>query len=113
MAVSASFRAYVLEQLERIPHVTSKSMFGGVGVYSEEFFFALLDNDGIYLKVDDTNRPDFEAAEMGAFEPYGDGRTMQYYEVPVGVLEGADELQKWALKAIEVARSSKKGKKKK
>lgn len=113
MAVSTGFRSFVMEQLEGLPHVTSKSMFGGVGVYSEEFFFALLDNDRIYLKVDDSNRPDFEAAEMGAFDPFGDGRTMQYYEVPVSVFEDVDALRVWALKAIEVAKTSKKGKKKK
>jgi len=80
MAVSPSFRAYIIEQLEGLPHITSKGMFGGVGVYSEEFFFALLDNDRVYFKVNDSNRPDFESVDMGAFEPYGDGRTMQYYE---------------------------------
>lgn len=113
MAVSTGFRSFVIEQLAGLPHVTSKSMFGGVGVYSEEFFFALLDNDRVYLKVDDSNRPDFEAADMGAFDPYGDGRTMQYYEVPVSVLEDAEALRTWALKAIVVAQNAKKGKKKK
>jgi DNA transformation protein and related proteins len=112
MAVSVSFRTYVIEQLEGLPHVTSKNMFGGVGVYSEEYFFALLAEDRMYLKVDDSNRPDFEADEMGAFEPYSDGRTMQYYEVPVVVLEDAELLRHWATKAIDVARMSKKSKKK-
>jgi hypothetical protein len=32
---------------------------------------------------------------------------MQYYEVPVGVLEDADELGRWAAKAIAVARAKK------
>ena len=111
MAVSPGFRNFVVEQLEHISSITSKSMFGGVGLYADGFFFALIADDQLYFKVDDSNRPDFEAADMGAFSPYGDGRTMQYYEVPIGVLEDVDALRTWAEKAIEVAQHAKKGKK--
>lgn len=111
MAVSPGYRNFVVEQLEHISSITSKSMFGGVGLYADGFFFALIADDQLYFKVDDSNRPDFEAADMGAFSPYGDGRTMQYYEVPIGVLEDIDALRTWAEKAIEVAQHAKKGKK--
>ncbi|MCH7639986.1 MAG: TfoX/Sxy family protein [Bacteroidetes bacterium] len=111
MAFSPGYRNFVVEQLEHISSITSKSMFGGVGLYADGFFFALIADDQLYFKVDDSNRPDFEAADMGAFSPYGDGRTMQYYEVPIGVLEDVDALRTWAEKAIEVAQHAKKGKK--
>ena len=111
MAVSPGYRNFVVEQLEHISSITSKSMFGGVGLYADGFFFALIADDQLYFKVDDSNRPDFEAADMGAFSPYGDGRTMRYYEVPIGVLEDVDALRTWAEKAIEVAQHAKKGKK--
>ena len=111
MAVSPGYRNFVVEQLEHISSITSKSMFGGVGLYADGFFFALIADDQLYFKVDNSNRPDFEAADMGAFSPYGDGRTMQYYEVPIGVLEDVDALRTWAEKAIEVAQHAKKGKK--
>ncbi len=103
MAVTPSYRDYVVEQLEHAAPITAKSMFGGVGLYAEEYFFALIANDRLYFKVDDSNRPDFEAAGMQPFRPYGDDRAMGYYEVPVEVLEDVDELQVWAGKAIEVA----------
>lgn len=111
MAFSSGFRNFVLEQLEEIPFISSKNMFGGVGIYSEEYFFALIAEDRLYLKVNDSNRSDFEAAEMESFRPYGDGRAMQYWEVPVSVLEDADVLRVWAEKAIAVAKAAKKGKK--
>jgi TfoX/Sxy family transcriptional regulator of competence genes len=67
-----------------------------------------MDNDVLYLKVDDSNRPDFVAAGTGPFRPYGTGgEVMQYYEVPAGVLENAVELGRWAAKAIAVARAKK------
>lgn len=36
-------------------------MFGGVGLYAGELFFALIDDDILYLKADDTTRAAFEA----------------------------------------------------
>lgn len=105
MSVSPSFRGFVLEQLARVvPAVRARAMFGGVGIYSGDRFFALLDDDVLYFKVDDTNRGDFEARGMGPFRPAGpDGEVMQYYEVPADVLEDADALRPWALRALVVA----------
>lgn len=103
MAVSASYREFVLEQLGAVVSVTSKSMFGGVGVYSGGFFFALMDDDRLYFKVDDSSRRDFVAKGMDAFHPYGDERAMGYFEVPEDVLEDAEELAHWMTKALKVA----------
>lgn len=111
MGVSEGYRSFVIEQLGQVALITSKSMFGGVGLYADGLFFALIADDRLYFKVDDSNRPDFEASDMEAFSPYGDGRTMKYFELPIGVLEDVDALQTWAEKAIDVARRAKKGKK--
>ena len=104
MAVSAEFREYVLEQLGRVEPVTARSMFGGVGIYSRGLFFALIAGESVYLKVDDTNRPDFEAAGMGPFRPFGEEKAMQYYELPAELLEEPDRLRPWVHKALDVAR---------
>ena len=83
-------------------------MFGGVGLYSGDTFFALIAGDTLYLKVDDSNRPDFEARGLGPFRPYGeDGEVMQYYALDESTLEDLDELRAWADKAIAVAKSKK------
>jgi DNA transformation protein len=112
MAVTSGFADFVVEQLEGCGPITTKRMFGGVGIYSGDIFFALMDNDILYLKVNDSNRDDFVRAGSGPFRPYGpDGESMQYYDVPVSVLEDADELAKWGRKAIAVAIAAKNGKK--
>ena len=104
MAVSASFRAYLLEQLGAIRPVTSRPMFGGLAIFAEGRTFALVANEVLYFKVDATNRPDFEAAGMGPFLPFGDpAKPMQYYELPSEVLEDPDQLAVWMTKAIAVA----------
>jgi DNA transformation protein and related proteins len=78
-----------------------------------ETFFALIANDVLYLKVDDSTRKDFERAGGEPFRPYGDDRgTMQYYSVPAEALEDADTLAVWGKKAIAVAAAAK-GRKKK
>jgi DNA transformation protein len=108
MAVSPGFTDFVVEQLDGSGPITTKRMFGGVGIYSGDTFFAIIDNDILYLKVDDTTRKDFERAGCGPFRPYGDDReTMQYYNVPVAVLEDADSLAAWGRKAIAVAVAAK------
>jgi DNA transformation protein len=113
MAVSPSFRTFVMDQLGRVvPRVRARSMFGGVGIYAGELFFALIAADTLYFKVDDSNRPDFQVLGMGPFLPYGDERDkMQYYQVPADLLDDPDALRPWAEKSIAVA--AKKSKRKK
>jgi len=94
----------VLDQLRDIDDVISKSMFGGVGLYSGDVFFAIVYHDVVYFKVDDLNRADYIRARTEPFTPYeGQSTTLQYYEVPASVLEDADELCKWARRAIASA----------
>lgn len=102
-----SFASFVLEQLGRVAPVTGRRMFGGMGIYSGPHFFALIGDDRLFFKVDDSNRADFEARGMEPFRPYGDDRAMQYYELPVDVLEDADELRVWMDNAIGVAQRAK------
>jgi DNA transformation protein len=106
MAVSAEFRDYALDQLRRVAPVTAKSMFGGVGIYSRGLFFALISDDVLYFKVDDTTRPSYEERGSKAFNPFGKG-TMGYHELPEDVLEDADELRDWMRAALAVARRKK------
>ena len=104
MSVSQQYQDYVVEQLSSIGYVSAKKMFGGAGLYADGIFFALIANDTLFHKVDDTNRQQYESAGMDAFRPYPDKtRTMQYYEVPVEVLEDKEVLNEWARKSIAVA----------
>jgi DNA transformation protein len=108
MAVSESFLTFVLEQLEGVRQITSRRMFGGVGLYSGDQFFGLIDNDRLYFKVDESTVGDYIRAGMGAFRPDPkQPTTMTYCEVPVAVLEDRDELAKWASDSIRAAEASK------
>jgi DNA transformation protein len=105
MSISHSYRQFVLDQLGRVAtNVRARNMFGGVGLYAGDLFFALIAGDTLYFKVDDGNRADFEALGLGPFRPYGEGgEVMQYYEVPGDLLEDPDSLRSWVDKAVEAA----------
>jgi DNA transformation protein len=106
MVVSEGFRQYVEEQLGQVTAITLRRMFGGVGIYSRGFFFALMDNDTLFFKVDESNRPEYEARGMHQFRPFGDDRqSLGYYEVPAEVLEDTELLRAWVRKSVSVAMS--------
>jgi DNA transformation protein and related proteins len=109
VSVNSSFQALVLDQLGRVmPGIRARPMFGGVGIYSGEIFFALIADDTVYFKVDESTRADFEARGMGPFRPFGDeGGTMKYYQLPEEILEDPEALRPWSEKAVAVARQAK------
>ncbi len=107
MAVSQSYRVFVLEQLGRVTPVTGKSMFGGFGIYAQGLFFGLIAEDRLYFKVDDATRPEFEKRRMEPFRPFGEDSAMGYYEVPADVVEDVAQLETWMRKAIDVAAEAK------
>lgn len=105
MAVSEDFRNFVLEQLKPAGRVTERRMFGGVGLYLDGLFFALIDDDALYFKADDSNRARYEKAGSRPFCPFPDRPTeaMGYWEVPAEALEDSEELARWAREAMTVA----------
>ena len=108
MAVKSGYLQYVLEQLERTGRVTSRRMFGGVGLYCDDLFFGLIFEDTLYLKVGDATRSDYESRGMKPFQPYKDRPevSMTYFTVPADVLDDAEELVAWARRSVAVAAAS-------
>jgi DNA transformation protein len=104
MAVSEEYLTYVLDQLDGLGEVRARRMFGGAGIYCGRAMFALVADDVLYLKVDDSNRADFDEAGAEPFRPFPDkSEVMSYYEVPADVLESRERLTLWAQKALRVA----------
>jgi DNA transformation protein and related proteins len=101
MAVSTSFAAYVLEQLDGVKGLSSRRMFGGMGLYAGETFFAIIDNDTLFFKVDDELRARYQERGMRPFAPIpGKPPMLGYYQVPADVLEDADVLRRWAADSV-------------
>ena len=96
--------ADLVEKLAPLGDLTTKSMFGGIGVFESGTMFCAIDSKGRpSLRADDQTEPDFLAARSSRH-----GR-MPYYEIPEVVLADPDVLRDWAQRAIEASRRAKKG----
>src|SRR4029079_6657030 len=90
LRVSDGFRSFVLDQLSSVEGLRARPMFGGFGLYADELFFGIFAADVLYLKVDDTNRSDYERSKSEAFHPFADRpMSMSSFSVPLGELESA------------------------
>ena len=108
MAVSPSYREYVADQLSGLGGVIIKRMFGGVGLYCEGRMFGLIDDDTVYLRVDDQTRPEFLEREMPAFHPIKSNPAKvseNYFQLPADVLEDNEQLVAWARRAVQASLS--------
>ena len=108
MTASSEFTDYILNQLAPSGDIRSRKMFGGVGIYIDEVFCAIIGSSNtFYLRVGDSNIGMFEDAGMRKF-PGGKGAGMPYYEVPEFVVEDTEELSQWARAARKAAVLAKK-----
>src|SRR4051812_21381152 len=92
------FVELVLESLRKFGPVTTRSMFGGWGIYRDGAFFALVSGDTLYFKSDEENRADFERASPGPFTfmKKGERIVTHYYAVPEDSFEDPDVMARWA-----------------
>lgn len=110
MAPSEGFKDFIKDQLAGFGTVSIRNMFGGAGVYADGVMFAILPDDTLYLKVDETSSRAYEAEGMSPFTYTPEGRApvaMSYWEVPPRLLEEPEELAAWAREAHGIARAGK------
>jgi len=107
MPVSDEFLAFVQDLLAAVPvpEVAARRMFGGVGLYSQGLFFAILADDTLYLKADDWSRECYrqDGVEAFSYTMRGQPRSMDYWSVPAEVLEESEALGRWVALALAAA----------
>src|SRR3954447_2302711 len=86
--------------------VTSRPMFGGVGLYWRGVIFGILFQDRLFLKIDNRSRDDYLARGMGPLRPNERQTLKSYYEMPPDVLADPEALLSWAREAIRAAQST-------
>jgi len=108
MPVSEGYLTFVLDQLRSVlPAVRERRMFGAYGVYAGELFFAVIDDDTLFLKVDDETRGEYERRGMPPFQPMEGMASMNYSQLPEELLEESESLRPWVERAVDVARRAK------
>jgi DNA transformation protein and related proteins len=110
MVSSKGFLDFVLDCLSHLEGISSRAMFGGYGLYQHGVIFAMIANDTLYLKVDDSNRADFEKYDSKPFTYERDGKkkAMSYYELPADILEDQDQIGHWVEKSYQLSYKKKK-----
>jgi len=88
--------------------ITSKKMFGGIGIYSDGIFFAVIDDDRLYFKSDAQSDPAFDEYESAPWVLSGDPPSaMPYRELPTVILADPIQLAEWIDAAVAVAERKK------
>ena len=105
MPQKSEFVEYLVEMLQPLGTIRVKSMFGGWGFYADERFFAIVADDGFYVKVDDVSRREFEALDLKPFryEVRDTKATLDYYEPPAAAMDDRETLCEWGRKGIAAA----------
>lgn len=105
MPVSNGFLELACELLAPLGHVTVRKMFGGASLYCDGTIFALIDDDVLYLKADESTKARFESEGLKPFTYEGQTGpvSMSYWRAPERLYDDADEMLEWARDALRVA----------
>jgi DNA transformation protein len=105
MSHSDEFVRHAVEMMAAWGAVRARRMFGGHGLYRDDVFFALIAQDTLYLKVDESSRASFEAAGSRPFVYAGKGEpiTMSYWRAPDECLESPGTMRDWCALAYAAA----------
>ena len=103
-AKDESFKDFVLDQLRVPDDVEARRMFGGYGLYQDETFFGIIHKGKLFFKIDDSTMGEYRKRKMKPFRPNAKQTLKSYYQVPVDVIEDADELRRWTVKAVNCQR---------
>jgi DNA transformation protein len=99
------FLTYVLDTIGPRLAVRTRRMFGAVALFHRERMFGFVDEDRLYLKVNDTNRGAFAAAgsEPFIYRRAGKAMALSYWSIPESALDDADEFRRFVDLAVAAA----------
>jgi DNA transformation protein and related proteins len=102
----SGFLSHCLELLSPLGGTSSRRMFGGHALYIDGLCMALIIQDTLYLKVDDTHRALFERAGCKPFTyttKKMDIHSLGYCTAPDEAMESPAEMLPWARRALAAA----------
>jgi len=115
MKKTNAFHDYVMDEvLAQISGITSRAMFGGYGIYKDGVVFAIIADDQLYFKVNETNKANYEHRDSEPFMytmPNGKKMAMAYWLLPEEIMEDKRELERWVETSVAISKQTK-GKKK-
>ncbi|HYV48164.1 MAG TPA: TfoX/Sxy family protein [Myxococcaceae bacterium] len=107
MSPLSSFAQHSVDLLSSVGPVKDRAMFGGYGLSLDGVSIGLIADDRLYLRVDDTSRPEFEKAGSAPFiYPSKNGPMMMknYWAIPEDAVDDSERAAKWGQLAVEASR---------
>jgi DNA transformation protein len=105
MAKTTAFVEHLRELLSLTPGITIRPMFGGFGVSHGGKMVGIIDDDVLYLKVDDETRARFDERKLPPFSypsKKGPMEMPQYRRAPDECVDDAETLREWLKLSIAV-----------
>ena len=105
MRVKSDLASYVVEQLAFLGRISSRSIFGGVGIFLEERLLGIVMEDRLYLHTDKSNLDDYASRGMPQFKPYPNAfdLTTDHHQVPPEIVQDPEQLRAWSQRALTAA----------
>lgn len=105
MQDNPSLANYVLEQVAFLGRMSSRAIFGGIGIFHDERLLGIVINGALYLHTSESNVADYVSRGMPQFKPYPNAfdLTTDHHQVPVDVVEDAEQLKIWAERSLNAA----------
>lgn len=97
------FKHFVLDQLARVPALSSAPFFGGIGLRSGVNFFGMILGGTLYFSTSPATREEYQKLGSRCFSYTKKGGKVQdtkLFEVPAEVLDDPDTVLVWAKRAI-------------
>ena len=96
---------HILDLLDDEEGISFKRMFSGYGLFKNELAVALILRSEIYMKVDQSNKHDYESAFSKPFTYKKNGKNVKLsnWSIPSEVLEDKELFVEWFLKSYRVA----------
>lgn len=106
----SAFKDFVLDQLARVPALSSAPFFGGTGLRSGADFFGVIFDGTLYFSTSPATRAEYQKLGSRCFSYAKQGKVQEtkLFEVPAEVLDDAETLHVWANRAIVASRQKRK-----
>jgi DNA transformation protein len=105
MRVKSELANYVEETLAFLGRISTKSIFGGIGIFVDERLLGIVMEDNLYLHTDASNLRAYHDRGMPQFKPYPNAfdLTTDHHQVPAEIVDDPVQLKQWGEHALAAA----------
>ncbi|HJY36683.1 MAG TPA: TfoX/Sxy family protein [Steroidobacteraceae bacterium] len=105
MRVKSELANYVEEQLAFLGRISTKSIFGGIGIFVDERLLGIVMDEKVYLHTDASNLRAYQDRGMPQFKPYPNAfdLTTDHHQVPAEIVDDPVLLKQWGEQALAAA----------